>query len=214
MHFNPRSPWGERPLRVGICWCVVGFQSTLPVGGATVSACMYGYKRNISIHAPRGGSDHILHGTLIGRINFNPRSPWGERLVVERAAPSEGKFQSTLPVGGATTLLGRLRPSHQDFNPRSPWGERRSGARVSVTNQVFQSTLPVGGATMGGKCSEYQCRISIHAPRGGSDSSASGGGARNDDFNPRSPWGERPIPLVGVGNFVVFQSTLPVGGAT
>ena len=33
------------------------------------------------------------------------------------------------------------------------------------------------------------------------------------DFNPRSPWGERHLIAAGVGGAIVFQSTLPVGGS-
>ena len=33
-------------------------------------------------------------------------------------------------------------------------------------------------------------------------------------FNPRSPWGERPKTGKYFTNYDLFQSTLPVGGAT
>ena len=35
------------------------------------------------------------------------------------------KFQSTLPVGGATVGILSDGIFAQDFNPRSPWGERQ-----------------------------------------------------------------------------------------
>ena len=35
---------------------------------------------SISIHAPRGGSDQLDLGPEKIQRNFNPRSPWGERL--------------------------------------------------------------------------------------------------------------------------------------
>ena len=35
--------------------------------------------------------------------------------------------------------------------------------------------------------------ISIHAPRGGSDQEGEDNEKRSDYFNPRSPWGERPL---------------------
>ena len=57
-YFNPRSPWGERRLHTGAGQGPWGFQSTLPVGGATP---LRRWDRppgaKISIHAPRGGSD-------------------------------------------------------------------------------------------------------------------------------------------------------------
>ena len=34
------------------------------------------------------------------------------------------KFQSTLPVGGATGNTRGIKLVHTNFNPRSPWGER------------------------------------------------------------------------------------------
>ena len=77
--FNPRSPWGERhSRRLGWAWSssfqstlpvggatnpdagAVGlgrFQSTLPVGGATSLLPLKRMWLDISIHAPRGGSD-------------------------------------------------------------------------------------------------------------------------------------------------------------
>ena len=78
-YFNPRSPWGERlgtnsPGAINILFqstLPVGgatltslylrlqilFQSTLPVGGATINASQSENSVDISIHAPRGGSD-------------------------------------------------------------------------------------------------------------------------------------------------------------
>ena len=102
---------------------------------------------------------------------------------------------------------------------------------------IFQSTLPAGGATGRRGFCLHQIPISIHAPRRGSDVPASQGlsglqafqstlpawgATTNDvfehelslDFNPRSPWGERRLNLLRLHRFRVFQSTLPVGGAT
>ena len=123
----------------------------------------------ISIHAPRGGSDKIMMVTIKSLVHFNPRSPWGERLVIVHVPVSSPLFQSTLPVGGATRRYCRWRYRHRYFNPRSPWGERLGVALVLQRSGQFQSTLPVGGAT---RTLQDWCRgvrISIHAPRGGSD---------------------------------------------
>ena len=56
----------------------------------------------------------------------------------------------------------------------------------------FQSTLPVWGATFDGDIGTFQCLISIHAPRVGSDTLEVRKNRPNMDFNPRSPCGERP----------------------
>ena len=57
----------------------VEFQSTLPVGGAT----MYRDSTNDSLvfqsTLPVGGATAHWHVFRIGKGHFNPRSPWGER---------------------------------------------------------------------------------------------------------------------------------------
>ena len=163
------------------------------MGGATHTAPQAVKGRDISIHAPRGGSDSVLILCPPSGYNFNPRSPWGERpLTTANTAGGTAKFQSTLPVGGATRLVSgvcyackhfnprspwgerllgnvgiHVKCGH--FNPRSPWGERRSTFRSTVDPQSFQSTLPVGGATGVLYDTWNSIDISIHAPRGGSD---------------------------------------------
>ena len=51
------------------------FQSTLPVRGATIIARTISAISNISIHAPREGSDMCNLQTGYPSWNFNPRSP-------------------------------------------------------------------------------------------------------------------------------------------
>ena len=43
---------------------------------AACAACL------ISIHAPRTGSDPFFFASSLGNIDFNPRSPHGERLAL------------------------------------------------------------------------------------------------------------------------------------
>ena len=102
---------------------------------------------NISIHAPRGGSDLFTILASSSPLNFNPRSPWGERLSPMALFIPSVIFQSTLPVGGATFLQGVKCRCAGNFNPRSPWGERPDPACQGAMDHIFQSTLPVGGAT-------------------------------------------------------------------
>ena len=147
----------------------------------------------ISIHAPLTGSDRSLSTMPPSERNFNPRSPYGERL---------------LSTNSANTIT-------DNFNPRSPYGERHyvhfsvcgkmyisihaplTGSDLHTSHHPcwdakFQSTLPLRGATVRERSPCLPCSISIHAPLTGSDVyviSCIGG---VDDFNPRSPYGERP----------------------
>ena len=124
--------------------------------------------------------------------NFNPRSPCGERPKFYAKNAKIYRFQSTLPVWGATTKF------------------YAKNAKI----YRFQSTLPVWGATRRGNHQLYQHQISIHAPRVGSDSINIGHSARRLNFNPRSPCGERLRQVIKVSPGRLFQSTLPVWGAT
>ena len=105
----------------------------------------------------------------------------------------EATFQSTLPVWGATGVRQNCRVQGENFNPRSPCGER-----LGEIDEVLRSIA-----------------ISIHAPRVGSDTVAQSLTDAVNHFNPRSPCGERPSAIRrGTTAALIFQSTLPVWGAT
>ena len=213
-HFNPRSPHGERPRFTTARCAPCSFQSTLPARGATVVVKVPICRAAISIHAPRTGSDeHDLSvpclrrqfqstlpargatrwhfAAFCGTMNFNPRSPHGERLLAAYGFRMAGVFQSTLPARGAT-----------------------DADVLFLCNVEFQSTLPARGATRVTKAECLDLPISIHAPRTGSDPCTKGGGADPAHFNPRSPHGERHGACAVADTIKRFQSTLPARGAT
>ena len=170
-----------------------GFQSTLPVWGATAiklpirhslfdfnPRSPYGERPHfargglseiyISIHAPRVGSDlRSVNGQML-IWHFNPRSPCGERPADCGVYKQDHHFNPRSPCGERLCYAKRLNLT-RDFNPRSPCGERRQNLLRIISNREF---------------------ISIHAPRVGSD-------IRNTTFRKLD---------------IVFQSTLPVWGAT
>ena len=215
------------------------FQSTLPVWGATTTTGRSGCSTTISIHAPRVGSDSTNVRAVACSLDFNPRSPCGERPIRKFQRGDKRIFQSTLPVWGATEAksqqltdldisihaprvgsdkaLMEAYPDGQYFNPRSPCGERRRCTPRRKPPPEFQSTLPVWGATLSDSVNILRSMISIHAPRVGSDFDLTefvpiydisihaprvGSdlqrnicGVRHQNFNPRSPCGERPWSL-------------------
>ena len=191
------------------------FQSTLPVWGAT-STAQRGSRRNMDFN-PRSpcGERPTAVWAIVLMAHFNPRSPCGERRDACTSALRTGQFQSTLPVWGATILSISSSSIASYFNPRSPCGERHN-----LPDPLFRGVS-----------------ISIHAPRVGSDNDEILRGALLVDFNPRSPCGERPLHLVHISYICSdfnprspcgerpaprtpmlgqnqFQSTLPVWGAT
>ena len=101
-NFNPRSPCGERRFRGGLKKCRKNFNPRSPCGerpGREKRAAAY---IQISIHAPRAGSDQRKPKGLFLCGYFNPRSPCGERHLRKGAITPPKTFQSTLPVRGAT----------------------------------------------------------------------------------------------------------------
>ena len=102
----------------------------------------------ISIHTPLAGSDMPLFFLPLVVSYFNPHSPCGER----RSSGSLGfgyrsKFQSTLPLRGATARRTRWCSRNRNFNPHSPCGERPALTVPRWCFSKFQSTLPLRGAT-------------------------------------------------------------------
>ena len=139
------------------------------MGGATDWKLTLVYNVKISIHAPRGGSDSAIVDLPPHNGHFNPRSPWGERLVGAIDKFNEELFQSTLPVGGATLAqLFLVRLVFISIHAPRGGSDETNGGYVAI-HMIFQSTLPVGGATVIKAIEEYENGISIHAPRGGSD---------------------------------------------
>ena len=92
-------------------------------------------------------------------------------------------------------MTGPRRRAGGNFNPRSPCGERRSTVRWGDVYSQFQSTLSLRRATLGGDLHLDFAGISIHALLAESDSQARRRERKHDNFNPRSPCGERPPGL-------------------
>ena len=147
--------------------------------------------------------------------NFNPRSPHGERRLVSSVKASRYPFQSTLPARGATEALDALVMEREQFQSTLPARGATGFRRTSRCAGIFQSTLPARGATKSISDKKSPRYISIHAPRTGSDRADRAGYVGAENFNPRSPHGERRFSNSwGSSKLITFQSTLPARGAT
>ena len=216
---------------------IVVFQSTLPARGATAGDIVEWGGADISIHAPRTGSDHADGRASSGAAKFQSTLPargatWRTRIISNKLA-----FQSTLPARGATYRLlmffsfcrisihaprtgsdcGRhfSVAAAPHFNPRSPHGERLFGVDSPHGFWRFQSTLPARGATRFQRRNLPDLLISIHAPRTGSDCLILSYFISGDNFNPRSPHGERlrkvtilSIRIIGFAQKVYHKTVL------
>ena len=145
--FNPRSPYGERPRDDPLRALRQRFQSTLPLRGATFRSIGKQYSIAISIHAPLTGSDYAPAPSAARPLNFNPRSPYGERRHPKQQTTARCAISIHAPLTGS------------DLNPY----------KLTMVFGKFQSTLPLRGATRHAVVAEVGPHISIHAPLTGSD---------------------------------------------
>ena len=100
-NFNPRSPCGERPAARIRATKLQAFQPTLPMRGATSLLPLPHNQQLFQPTLPMRGATLTTSITRYRLGIFNPRSPCGERIIIN---PTFGDFF--------------------DFNPRSPCGER------------------------------------------------------------------------------------------
>ena len=150
----------------------------------------------------------------VRRWHFNPRSPDGERHITTATAAANNAFQSTLPGWGATppTLRGDYGRYH--FNPRSPDGERPSlSNHCSCVSRISIHAPRMGSDHLVGYL-RFLLYISIHAPRMGSDLRWTCRRAWSSTFQSTLPgWGATAY-LSHCHRSPRFQSTLPGWGAT
>ena len=191
LNFNPRSPHGERRTLSRVCRMTAYISIHAPRTGSDVKARAKRLSEDISIHAPRTGSDTFPTSPARHSKHFNPRSPHGERRG----------------------LAAVTRPQMWNFNPRSPHGERPSGQPEHASGQQFQSTLPARGATCTGVRKKLSAKISIHAPRTGSDFLLCAVHAPYSNFNPRSPHGERLSRLAFLSDMLTISIHAPRTGS-
>ena len=174
---------------------------------------------------------------MVGRADFNPRSPHGERRRRHERRQRPKKFQPTLPARGATKALtesqrrlvisthaprtgsdfGRIATTFWTtyFNPRSPHGERQQSRQPEPpAASNFNPRSPHGerhGETRG---DARPARISTHAPRTGSDNMSTMKIIKRGIFQPTLPARGATGASSRPSTSSPFQPTLPARGAT
>ena len=157
-------------------------------------ACFVKYTRFRLALAPAyphaGRNDAAVYTAIFGKPFQSTLSMRGATFIGTIIGVS-AVFQSTLPMRGATCSSVRAHRARDHFNPRSHAGS-------DVARIVRQPHIP----------------ISIHAPHAGSDGRYHARRRTIVHFNPRSPCGERQVIAQETVTNDLFQSTLPMRGAT
>ena len=128
------------------------------------------------------------------------------------ATVSAGVFQSTLPVRGATRQPLKYFDCTTDFNPRSPCGERPSVGGVRLRPRKISIHAPRAGSdTVTGDTTLGVMHFNPRSPCGERLAAKIPGSVVVTDFNPRSPCGERPQMQPGRGRDDDFNPRSPCG---
>ena len=125
-YFNPRSPYGERHTVLIMLYSGWNFNPRSPYGERLL--CLFRHNREpyISIHAPLTGSDTEPQIRRL-KLRISIHAPLtGSDVFGLSSIQATDKFQSTLPLRGATGGDPGGISGVGDFNPRSPYGERLS----------------------------------------------------------------------------------------
>ena len=157
-----------------------------------MTICAHKNLQSISIHAPRVGSDDAPQRSGRFRPLISIHAPRvGSDTACKVVVILTGRFQSTLPVWGATL-------------------------RLAVVTQMYYISIhaPRVGSDLADKAGNGILDISIHAPRVGSDNSNQAQ-IQPTIISIHAPRvGSDVVACLVAVLEVLFQSTLPVWGAT
>ena len=171
--------------------------------------------QSVSTHAPLAGSDGHLVVDRHSVALFQPTLPLRGATVVLGLDSRGLWFQPTLPLRGATRPLGFFARLPR-FNPRSPCGERqaaRSSSRPSSCR--FNPRSPCGERLDAALGLLQQLVVSTHAPLAGSDVALQPVGAHDLAVSTHAPLaGSDRASHVSGNPRHSFQPTLPLRGAT
>ena len=126
-------------------------------------------EEEISIHAPRTGSDYQEALDIATERLFQSTLPARGATLTRQESRNATTFQSTLPARGATSS-NRALQTMRHFNPRSPHGERPKHGSTRIPGENISIHAPRTGSDGARPEGGHHEAISIHAPRTGSDS--------------------------------------------
>ncbi len=173
------------------CGPIAGFQSALPLRGATAFVVPVLTALLISIRAPLAGSDwrESVYEAYVRQ--FQSALPLRGATRHERRPGQQGGISIRAPLAGSDALVGVGGVPHQ-ISIRAPLaGSDRPRRRRSRSPSYFNPRSP---------CGERRRRTARSRSR--------------SYFNPRSPCGERLSTVSCTGAWFQFQSALPLRGAT
>ena len=150
IHISIHAPrTGSDIARAGLEGGGKKFQSTLPARGATAPPMTSVSPPSVfQSTLPARGATAGFVISLRSDLDFNPRSPHGERHVRAGFHVQQQYISIHAPRTGSDAGAGGRTCATRYFNPRSPHGERPCLMLLLRRFVQFQSTLPARGATL------------------------------------------------------------------
>ena len=169
---------------------------------------------NFNPRSPHGERPNFFERRKSTAKHFNPRSPHGERRYFALTTGRPRPFQSTLPARGATMLVKTIEIK-APFQSTLPARGATQPFQIPPMRRHISIHAPRTGSDVGKVIKPCEKLISIHAPRTGSDYKFTAIRVGVDDFNPRSPHGERQrkvtilsIRIIGFAQKVYHKTVL------
>ena len=162
------------------------FLSTLPVRGATRVYRRFVRLPEISIHAPRAGSDRSTRTRTRRPGYFYPRSPRGERQLCKALRCIDFSFLSTLPARGATAKPNKNTVGFCAKGPNADLGCTKREDQFCAISIIFLRAGAVHRGFAGANLPVRPCALGLRT----------GGGRRPDYTSSTSSWdhcGARPM---------------------
>ena len=194
---------------------IAQFQPTLPARGATGLFAKRRINGGISTHAPRTGSDLCALAVIV-RLVISTHAPRTGSDDFAATHSRQGNISTHAPRTGSDLQRPGVLLNQRIISTHAP----RTGSDALCVAQHFHRAdisthAPRTGSDQLKVAVFVNLVISTHAPRTGSDEVGCEDVTVHDNFNPRSPHGERR-PCCGYPQkwCSKFQPTLPARGAT
>ena len=191
----------------------------------------------ISIHAPHTGRDHGLQRQLLRQEGFQSTRPIRGATPFLYTLPLPRLYFNPRAPYGARLIAGNRFTVFSSISIHAPHTGRDILYRVLCLRHPISIHAPHTGRDTEFFINIKSLRISIHAPHTGRDSSMRAGDSGPGYFNPRAPYGARHYQVQGRQQRVYisihaphtgrdkqlcdlvppekkFQSTRPIRGAT
>ncbi len=144
---------------------------------------------------------------------FNPRTPCEVRLSPARHSLFI-QVSIHAPLARCDHDIKQIDNEAYSFNPRTPCEVRLIDGNFVSGGSRFQSTHPLRGATPQPEFVCFLHLVSIHAPLARCDHLSLQQSIWSNGFNPRTPCEVRLYSGAYTDNYLLFQSTHPLRGAT